>query len=235
MKRIIHHKTNALSLFMAIILLLSILGVLSDSTDYSNGSISCCGLTETLTETKEALEGFTRFIGSIAAVFKEISSIAGFRVIVLLIAVLFLSAVLSFIGIPKGKMNFFLSLITANAIWLLWVKSFNMPNEYIITILKTNIILLIPVVAFLILKRVLPFIYSWIKSKLYHSFKLFRRRLHNKKNMVETLRRYQDCSAEFEQSLIEDILNATDDSITLSQNTNKRLRDLDEIVKIFKL
>ena len=53
--------------------------------------------------------------------------------------------------------------------------------------------------------------------------------------MIEILKKYQDCSNEFEKSLIEDILNATDDRITLSQNTNRSLRELDEIVKIFKL
>jgi hypothetical protein len=230
-----NQKQNALSLFIAIILFLSILGVLSDTIGNSNGLIIRCGLTETLTETKEALEGFQRFISSISAVFKEISSIAGFRAIVLLISVLFLAAVFSFIGIPKGKINFFLSLITANALWLLWAKSFNKPNEYIITIVKTNIILFIPVIAFLILKRLLPFIYSGVKSKLYRTFNLFRRRLHNKKNMIENLKRYQDCSTEFEKSLIEDIFHATDENITLSQNTNKSLRELDEIVKLFKL
>jgi hypothetical protein len=229
-----HKKQKVFTLYISIILLLSILG-LNGTIDYSHDLMTYCGLTKTLAETKEALEGFLRFIGSISAIFKEISSIAGFRVIVLFISVLLFSAVFSFVGVPKGKMSFLLALITVNALWLLWEKSYNRSNDYLTTIFKTNIILFIPVIAFLTLKRVLPLIYLRITSILYRKFNLFKKRLHKRKNMIEILKRYQDCSNEFEKSLIEDILNATDERITLSQNTNRSLRELDEIVKIFKL
>lgn len=228
-----HRKQKAFTLYISTMLLLSILG-LNGSIDYTHGLMTYCSLTKTLTETKEVLEGFLRFIGSISAIFKEISNIAGFRVIVLFVSVLLFSAVFSFIGVPKGRISFLLALITVDALWLLWEKSYNRSGDYM-TIFKTNIILLIPVIAFIALKRTLPLFYSRITSILHRKYNLFKRRLYKKKNIIAILKRYQDCSNEFEKSLIEDILNTADDRITLSQNTNRSLRELDEIVKIFKL
>lgn len=232
MKRINQKGQGVFTLYLSIMLLLSILG-LHGPIDCTNSFMTYCSLTKTLTETREALEGFLRFIGSISAIFKEISNIAGFRVIALLATVLFFSAVLSFIGVPKGKTSFLLALIIVNALWLLWEKSYNSSSDYM-TIVKTNGILLIPVVAFIALKRTLPLIYSRFISILYRRCNLFRRRLYEKKNIIEILKRYQDCSNEFEKSLIEDILSASDDRITFSQSTNKSLGELDEIIKTIK-
>ena len=229
------YKTHY-TIFISIIFLLSVIVLKSNTTTPRERFVAYSGLAKTLTETKDAIEGFTRFINTISEITKGISKIAGFKVILLLISTLFFSAVFSFVGVPKGKASFLLALITVNSIWFIWEKSYNTESyDYIKTILKTNFTLLIPVIVFIVAKKILPVIYSKLKSLVFLRFNLFKKRGYNKKNVIETLKRYRDCSNEFEKSLIEDILNTKDERITLSGNTNKFLKEIDEIIKTIKI
>lgn len=193
----------------------------------------------TLSETKETIEGINRFINIIVGVINTTISIIGFigfKVLVLFIAVLFLSTGLAFIGIPKGKVSFFTSLTLVNVLWFFWGKSFN-PESYsfMISMLKTNLILLIPFLLLPIFKVVIEFLFKKI-SKIFCFIKIpfIGKKILDKNEIISISEKFQEISPKFQLSLFKDILsNEKKDRITISNTTYKYMNDIEEIIKGF--
>jgi len=233
-----NRQNMSLSLIISVLITLTLISI---TTSYhSCPSLFSAGITdrlvetkEALEETKEALEGFMRFVSSIASFFEKVANLAGVKVILLFIAVICFSALFSFIGIPKGKLTFILGLITANALWYTWGESFKSPPTYDI-MLKTNGILIVPILAYIIITKTVPPLFARAASWMYRKAPRFKRHLYRKENMLEFLRRYQKAGSEFEQSLLEDILNASDEMITFSSTTCKNLKEIEDMVKRIK-
>ncbi len=226
-----NRKKMSLSLGISVLITLTLISI---TTSYhSCPSLFSAGITDRLVETKEALEGFMRFVNSIASFFEKVANLAGVKVILLFIATLLFSALFSFIGIPKGKLTFILGLITVNALWYTWGESFKSPPATE-TMLKTNGILIAPILAYIIIMRTIPPLFARAASWMYRKAPRFRRHLFRKENMIEFLRRYQKAGSEFEQSLLEDILNAPDEMITFSDSTLKSLKEIEDMMKRIK-
>ena len=197
------------------------------------------GIVSTLSDTKETIEGISRFIDTASGIINIVISIIGilgFKALILFFTVLFLSTGFSYIGIPKGKASFFSSLTLANLIWFAWERSFN-PDSYsfLISMLQTNLILLIPFISILLLKRVLPFVFRKIFSRIILFFKIpfISKRVIDNNKIINLSEKYQQVSSHFQLSLLRDILHNRDDKIILSITTHKSIKDLEEIIKGF--
>ena len=228
-------KYNSIGFFISILFILLIINSKTTSTHSNNGIIvGAAGFSETLYETKEALQGLTRFINSISSSVKAITSILGFRAIVLLIFVVFFSTIFSIFGIPKGKTSFFISLITVDLLWFHWERSFN-PNtfSYLSNIFKTNLVLIAPVILLLIVKKIAPIIFRRIRP-LINKVPFITRKTYNKREMVSVLEKYQESSSEFQKSFTKDIINGDGGRVILSNNTNKGIKSLNEILQFLR-
>ena len=120
----------------------------------SISGVQFAGIVSSLSETKDSIEGLVRFIDTVAAALKTIADMIGFKAVLLFLAILVISGGLTFIGIPRGKTSFFISLIIADLTWLAFEKSLN-PQTYgfLITMLHTNVIVLIPFISIFILPQ----------------------------------------------------------------------------------
>jgi len=110
-------------------------------------------------ETYKSIEEFVDGINSFAGKVKSVTGMIGFKPIMLLIIIFFLSSGLSAIGVPRGIASFFISLAMVNTIWIMWKMSFvdTQIGEYL-TIIKTNLILLFPFILIFSIKSGWPFI-----------------------------------------------------------------------------
>jgi hypothetical protein len=122
---------------------------------------------ESVNETKELFVSINKFIKTVSAPVKKISSLIGGTTLILLISVLIISSGLGALGIPKGRFTFFTALLVADSLWLAWGSSINADMFiYLLKIAKTNIILLSPVIIFLLAKKYSPGFFSIIKNKI---------------------------------------------------------------------
>ena len=192
------------------------------------------GITPLLFNLGDSANGIISFIESMLFTIQTISKITGFRVILLLLCVLLLSSVFSLFGIPKDRTSFFISLIISDFIWFTWGKSLN-PEifDLVISILHTNLILLIPFFSVLLLKKTAPF-FSKTILKLILSFiriPFLSRRVNNKKQVIYISEKYGEISHNFLKSLLKDLLYIRNDKIILSNETCKYIKELDDIQK----
>ena len=99
-------------------------------------------------EIRDTIVGFGTFFKKLA----ELTSMLGFSTFVLLVMVLLFSSGLSAVGLPRGKPTLLISLAGANGLWLLWERSMN-PGDmaFVPTMLKSNGIILAPLVCFYII------------------------------------------------------------------------------------
>lgn len=198
--------------------------------------IKLSGISSTIDNTKDLIEGLNRFIKTIKLVTQRISNIVGFKAVFLFIIVLFFGAGLSYLGIPRGKASFLSSLILADLIWFTWEKSFNPETySYIFPILKTNLILLIPLFFIYLLNRFAPIISVRIIHRVLSVIKIpfINKGVIDNKKLIDMSERFQEISFQFQKSLFRDILHNRNDKIILSSATNKHIRELEEIIKGF--
>lgn len=130
--------------------------------------VSCAhaaGFGETLDELKNTMEGISNFLSRI----RTITSIAGFSTIVLFLFVLFFSAGLTALGIPRGSASLLFSLLVADFFWVLWETSFHQfTPAFMLRMAKANGIILFPLMSLLMIKRFAPVLARklrrWIRS-----------------------------------------------------------------------
>ncbi len=183
------------------------------------------GIADTIEEMKALVDGITNFIDHVSA----FTGFLGGSTIFLLIAVLFFSAGLTAIGIPKGKISFILSLVIADLIWYFWKVSFK-PVDYSFTgeMVRANLILIVPVAAVFaagnLFPRVLPAVTGGVK-------KLFGRKAFARNELMAQMEHFQGASSRVVTSLARDIVRSRNDSrIMLSPDTKGFLSDVENII-----
>ncbi len=205
----------------------------------NNQGVVLSGIASSIGETAENLKGLGRFFSSLKAMIGFVVDIIGFRAILLFIFASLIGNGLSFFGISKGKLSFFLSLIIADLFWFLWIKSFSTDPAglaaSIVSILKTNLILIIPFAVIYILKR--PFISKKAVPKIASLLRLphTRRRSLKKENAVRISERLRDTSASLQASLLRDILDREDkEEVIVSADTLKNKKELEDALSEIK-
>ncbi len=197
------------------------------------GAASLAGLTD-ITESLQELTDAVRGIHSFLAGVSFISETIGFGTILLFLAVIVFSAGYSALGLPKGKASFFSSLITADALWVLWNVSFNAPPaEYIISMIRSNLIVLCPLAVVAVITRAAPPLAVRIRSGVRSLFG--RRREIGAREAAALSGECQARSARLNRAVMEDILasGGTGDAVSLSAETRKSAEELREALDEF--
>jgi hypothetical protein len=190
-------------------------------------------------ETAETMKGFGRFLDSIRSIINTVSAVLGIEVILLLIAASLISSGLMLLGIPKGRFSFFCSLLIADMFWFIWAKSFNPDSPdfagKIFSILKTNLILIIPFIIIyffrssVMLKKIKPKIKTAIKSIFIKKTSI------NKSMLIKINERFQDESMNLQRSIYNDVIyKKDDDEVLISDETLKHKKELEEILRELK-
>ncbi|MDY6969809.1 MAG: hypothetical protein SVR08_14275 [Spirochaetota bacterium] len=231
MENIIQYKKkySILATIITLILCFNLFNPNIDHDQKSDNLIILSGISSTIDDTTDVLTGLGRFISTISAAFTAISSIFGFKAIILFVIVLFFGAGLTFIGVPRGKSSFFTSLIIIDLVWFIWLRSFNKESwNFILPMLKTNLILLLPIIFFFLLRRIVPIFFTRIRIPF------LKRRIMSNNEIIDMSERYQEVSSQFQKSLIRDILHKKDDKIILSGSTQNHIKQLEKIIKKFQ-
>jgi hypothetical protein len=182
-------------------------------------------ITESVKELTDVIQGINSFLSGISF----ISETIGFGTILLFLAVIVFSAGYSALGMAKGKITFFSSLATADAIWVFWNVSLNDPlSHYWYPLIRSNLIVLCPLVVASLISRAAPGLLvraGKIIPSLFHSRKQIGRR--------EAAALYDECQARgarLNRALGEDILSASASggTVGLSPETRKSAEALRE-------
>lgn len=173
-------------------------------------------------DTKDFISGLKLFFEKLST----IASLIGFKTIVLLIAVLFISSGLSAIGVPKGRFSFFLSLAVADAIWILWKSSFGESASYW-PIVQSTLILSLPFLLILLIKKAVP----KIRPRLKNVFARFTKQdIQIKRGEIRLLlRQFLEKSTELHNNIQENMDNDTA-SLGLSAITSREISEIKKIL-----
>lgn len=179
-------------------------------------------MADTLKEISDLLQGFRSFLSGITLVSETI----GFGTILLIIAVIIFSAGFSAMGVPRGAPSFFTSLVTADALWILWKTSFNAGfPEYSAAFIKSNLIVLSPLILSAAAVRLFPPATRRLRSiarLLFH-----RKRDFGKQTLMSLRDEFTAGSAALDRSLVMDMLCTEERTpVTLSAETLKHIRGL---------
>lgn len=164
---------------------------------------------DSMKEIRDGIAGIARFFETLTDVVSTVTSLTGFRVFVLLLAVMLVSSIFTFLGLPKGKTVFFLSLISVDALWIIWQRSFEpLSMGFFWVMIKANAILLAPVLVISLSARYLLPVFSRLARFLGG---LLRRILPSAKTIsseeiVNVLDRFQRQRDALEKSIIRDIV-----------------------------
>ncbi len=232
---VLKNKNRDVSFLFSILLIFSLLNF-ANSILLSNHDLTICsGIASAMEETAETIKGFGRFLDSIKSIINTVSAVLGIEVILLLIAASLISGGLSLLGIPKGKISFFCSLAVADLFWFIWAKSFNPEiSDFagkLISILKTNLILIIPFLIIYFFKSPV------ISKKIKKTFKsVFRKKTAiNKSVLIKLDEMIQEESIKLQRSIYNDVIYKKDeDEILISDETLKHKRELEEILREIK-
>lgn len=180
-------------------------------------SLNTCGVTETLQELAHYVTAIKEFLATI----HSFLSVIGLNTLVLLLMILFFSAGLTALGVPRGKISFVLSLGIADMLWILWEKNFNpLTLDFFLQVLKANAIISHPVIAVFIIKTFFPKISKKIKN--------LKSRI-SPSSYRDYVIQVEQLTSEFHHFLIRDLLN--DNNCHLSKETRKAGESLKETLK----
>lgn len=211
-------------LFFSMFLSLFLFDNLIKTTDKSL-FYNMAGFSESIDELGKIVDSIKAIFDLITTVISTLNSIFGLSVILLFIAVVILSAGLSALGLPKGKITFFSSLLIADFFWYIWYYAQN-PETYgfIWSIFKTSFILISPYIVIMLLKFLIPTLYEEIRKKV-----LYKKAI-PKKDLV---RIYSDLSDDWNSfsSNYQEMLLENEDSVVISTQVNE---DVDRILKKFE-
>ncbi|MFW5860605.1 MAG: hypothetical protein ACOCWZ_00025 [Spirochaetota bacterium] len=225
-------KTKYISAFHSAVLSLFFTGYYH-YTGNMNMGISLCGFTDTLRDIKDAISGFSHFIQQITRIVETISDIVGIQVLLLLFFVSIIASGLAAIGVPRGKMSFFLSLILNDCLWVLWNTSFH-PHSYafIYDIARTNLILLSPYLLLLLVRRYWPDIKRFC-GKLRDKILSRPPDIVTLNEFFQWKKQYQSLHVSLLESLDNDLARKENDFVTISKETIRSLDSLDASIQHF--
>lgn len=167
---------------------------------------------------RETLDGLKRFFGAISAAVSTVTGLIGTTALILLVAIVVISTLLSFAGIPRGPSSFMVSLAFADALWVLWMKSFAGLGGYsIMPVVKANAMLLLPLAGIYLAARLLRRSAVALAGRALSSVKsLFRGGRMNHARAVSLAKRLRTAGGLLEEKLMGDILAARNGSVRIS-------------------
>ena len=192
---------------------------------HSSAGVRCAGIADiadTVKELSDLLQGIRAFLSGMAL----ISETIGFSTILLIIAVIVFSAGFSAIGVPRGAPSFFASLITADALWILWKIGFNTGfSEYSAAMIKSNLIVLSPLMLAAAAVRLFPPAARRLRNRAASIFR--RKRVYSRRTLLLLRDEFQAGSAAVDRSLVVDLLGSGErDAVALSSETLERIESL---------
>jgi hypothetical protein len=172
-------------------------------------------------DVRETLDGLKRFFAAINSAVSAVTDLIGTTALILLVAVIVISTLLSFAGIPRGPSSFVVSLAFADVIWVLWMKSFAGPGGYsIMPVVKANAMLLLPLAGVYLAARLLRRSAVVLAGGALASVKsLFRGGRMSHSRAVSLTKRLHAAGALLEERLMGDILGARNGSVHISRVT----------------
>ncbi len=167
---------------------------------------------------RETLDGLKRFFGAISAAVSTVTGLIGTTALILLVAIVVISTLLSFAGIPRGPSSFMVSLAFADALWVLWMKSFAGLGGYsIMPVVKANAMLLLPLAGIYLAARLLRRSAVALAGRALSSVKsLFRGGRMSHARAVSLAKRLRTAGGLLEEKLMGDILAARNGSVRIS-------------------
>lgn len=129
------------NLFITLLTLILFVGLFSAG----RGDTVVAGVTDTIKEIQQFIEGWRIFFSRLSA----ITSLVGFKTLLLFMAILVISSGLSSIGLPRGKVSFILALLVADTVWIAFSDSFN-PGKftYLGPVIRANLTICAPMLLF---------------------------------------------------------------------------------------
>ncbi len=191
------------------------LAALADMTD----------ITGSLKELSNVIQGINSFLSGVTI----ISQTIGFGTILLFVAVLLFSAGYSAMGMPKGKAAFLSSLVTADALWAAWNVSLNTAlSDYLAPMIKSNLIVLCPLIIVAVMSRAFPAAGRMIGSAL--SSLIGRKQKISAGTAADLFGEYRERCARLDRAVLEDIIAAGGGGkpVNLSPETRTRAEELRE-------
>lgn len=212
------------SLFLSIIITLSLCNIVTER--HSAVSPVACAfgdiindVRETVNGIREGINGVVRFVDTITGMARAVASLAGIRAVLLLLGAMVISSMTYHLGMPRGRGAFLLSLACADALWVLWHRSF-VPIDYgfALSVIRTNLAVLAPFAAIAFAS------WSWPPlarggRRLFR--RVFRGSGRTSEEMAEEMERYQALHASLESSLLRDIIGAGGGRVELSAGTKR--------------
>jgi hypothetical protein len=176
---------------------------------------------QALKDISGALEGIRSFLSGIAFISKTI----GYETILLFIFVIVFSIGFSSIGVPRGKASFIVSLAAVDALWGLWKASVNARfADFFPQMLKSNLIVLSPLIVVAILARVFPLLAASLTNAVLSHF--HRMRAFSKKRLAGLHQEFRARSEALDGLLRSQMAGPDDDKITLSVATVQMVEEL---------
>ncbi len=143
---------------------------IGDSFDKMRSSFS--EIQNSIEQTKEFLASVERFVSTLSTVVTAVTSVVGSKTILLLLLVILISSGFRTLGMGAGLFSFLLSLFIADSLWFLWGKSVQTGLlSNLVTILKTNLIILAPVILYFLYKKYSVDIRNLIKRAVFRNFR----------------------------------------------------------------
>jgi len=160
-------KKNQISGFDLFITLFT-LGLFLTLFSEGNNIIINAGVTDIIKDVHRFMEGWNTFFTRLSAV----TSLVGFKTVLLFLAVLVISSGLSAIGIPRGKFSFFSALFIIDMVWIAFKDSFNPGTlDYLGPIIRANLTLSIPVLLLYGVRLLIARLWPRLKGRIKKSDK----------------------------------------------------------------
>nr|MBP6291107.1 hypothetical protein [Spirochaetota bacterium] len=144
------------------------------------------------------------------------------------------SAGLSAIGFPKGKTTFFIAFIIDNILWYTWNKSFGIDyTATVLTMLKTNAVIVFPYIIFIIIKRYALQIKHFFIQIFHMVLPSHYKKKITKNALSETINSLHSAYATMMSSIMNDLIHSND-TINLSHDTIVTIEHIESILKKIK-
>ncbi|MBP7583972.1 MAG: hypothetical protein KBA61_08060 [Spirochaetes bacterium] len=212
------------SIFLSIAVLLSLVHFAAPG-NAPGGSANCAfgdiveDVRGSINAMKEKIHGLATFVETVTGAVKTIVSLAGIRAVMLLLGVMLISSLAYHLGVPRGKLSFLLSLACADALWVLWHRSFGpLDAAFAFTVAKTTLTVLAPFIAISLIGRAWP---SLARMGRRAFRKVFPGGGRDGAEVAEELQRYQSLHSGLESALLRDIIDAKGGRVHLSGDTRR--------------
>ncbi len=222
------YSRGAWGIFSACLMLVLVNHVNAGAADFTSYLIPS-GISSTLTEMKDLISGISNFIGGIISVTRLI----GFSTFVLFLFILIFSSGLSSIGFPRGWQSFLISVAAADFIWIVWKESFNPPTmAYLKDVMKSNLIILVPVSFFYLAKWSIPVLAEKIRARMRQRYLLGKSSI-SRSDSIKLSDDFIEEASHLQKLLNHDILNSEKDrNVVYSPETIAGVKRIKEILSV---